>query len=75
MLSSNFELLRCILRILFDSELLLAIVSPLRSLGTAAKSEFVIMVPVINSLYANQSSNKSIEKIGPNFFISEKVVY
>ena len=28
MQSSNFELLLCILRILFDSELLLAIVSP-----------------------------------------------
>ena len=35
------NILLCILRILFDSELLLAIVSPLRSLSTAAKSEFV----------------------------------
>ena len=75
MQSNNFELLLSILRILFDSELLLAIVSPLRSLSTAALSEFVIMVQVINSLYANQSSHKSIKKIGPNFFISEKVVY
>ena len=41
MQSNNFELLLSILRILFDSELLLAIVSPLGSLGTAAKSEFV----------------------------------
>ena len=33
---SNFELMLCILRILFDSEILLAIVSPLRRLSTAA---------------------------------------
>ena len=33
------------------------------------------MVSVINSLSANQSSKKTIEKIGPNFFIREKGVY
>ena len=62
MQSRAFELIFRILRILSDSELLLAIVSPLRSLNQNTSFE-----------KSGGYIKKSIEKTGP-FFSSEKFV-